>query len=333
LQTCAQKCRSDEQSACPVPVEAALYGRRQLRRRFNFVVAERHADAALGQLHCQWRRDREPIFRNIHEKKVAAWFWRTIVPELMQNRRRWPLNDAQEFGDHPRRIVGRCVHVVGQRQEISCKPLSVDVECADAILEQKIDGVPESRRRDNEGHRSERVCYKPGTMKIAIPMAAAVCVASSIAGFAQVAPAPAGPVVPSAPAAAAAAATSSAAAKTEQELQKAEKDRFEAMIKADAGALDKLLAPELSYTHSNAQVQDKPGFISDIRSKVIRYVSIEPSDVHVTLFGTTAIVTGAAALHVLQNGTDLQIKIRYTSVQVNRRGEWQMAAWQATRVP
>lgn len=145
-------------------------------------------------------------------------------------------------------------------------------------------------------------------------------------GFAQVPAAP-GTLAP------AAAALATEAAKAEQEIQKAEKDRFDAMVKGDAGALEKLLGPELSYTHSNAQVQDRGGFIGDIRSKAIRYLSIEPTDIHVTVFGTTAVVTGAAAVHVMQNGNDLTIKIRYTNMHVNRRGEWQMVAWQATRVP
>jgi Domain of unknown function (DUF4440) len=153
---------------------------------------------------------------------------------------------------------------------------------------------------------------------------AALFLAATVTGVAQTA-------VPGPAAAAATAAT--AAAKAEQDVQKAEKDRFEAMVKADAGALDRLLAPELSYTHSNAQVQDKTGFIADIRGKVIRYVSIEPSDVHVTVIGTTAVVTGTAALHVIENGNDLSVKVRYTNVQLNRRGEWQMMAWQATKVP
>jgi hypothetical protein len=148
---------------------------------------------------------------------------------------------------------------------------------------------------------------------------------ATLVGFAQVVGTP-DPVAP-------AASASALAAKAELELQKAEKDRFEAMVKADAGALDKLLGAELSYTHSNAQVQDKGGFISDIRSKNIRYLSIEPNDIHVTVFGTTAVVTGSAAMHVIQNGNDLTIKIRYTNVHINRRGEWQMVAWQATKVP
>jgi hypothetical protein len=173
-------------------------------------------------------------------------------------------------------------------------------------------------------------------MKNLMVIVVAMCACAALVGFAQGPVAP-GPVAPGAPApgtSVAAPGTSAAVtAKAEQELQKAEKDRFEAMVNADLGALDRLLGAELSYTHSNAQVQDKGSFISDIRAKNIRYLSIEPSDVHVALFGTTAVVTGGAAVHVIENGNDLTIKIRYTDVHLNRRGEWQMVAWQATRVP
>jgi Domain of unknown function (DUF4440) len=133
------------------------------------------------------------------------------------------------------------------------------------------------------------------------------------------------------PAAASAAAT--ATLKAEQDVRQAERDRFAAMVKADAGALDRLLAPELIYTHSNAQIQDKAGFIGDIKSGAIKYLSVDPSDTSVRVFGSAAIVTGAAALHVIQNGTDLDIKIRYTNTQINRNGSWQMVAWEATRLP
>jgi Domain of unknown function (DUF4440) len=133
------------------------------------------------------------------------------------------------------------------------------------------------------------------------------------------------------PAAASAAAT--ATVKAEQDVRQAERDRFAAMVKADAGALDRLLAPELIYTHSNAQIQDKAGFIGDIKSGAIKYLSVDPSETNVRVFGSAAIVTGAAALHVIQNGTDLDIKIRYTNTQINRNGSWQMVAWEATRLP
>jgi hypothetical protein len=163
----------------------------------------------------------------------------------------------------------------------------------------------------------------------------AIVLSMPVLSRAQITPAP--PATPPATAAPPAAATrpapSSATLKAEGDVRQAERDRFAAMVKADVGALDKLLAPELSYTHSNAQVQDKGGFIADIKSGNIKYLSIEPNDVNVIVFGNTAVVTGGAAVHVLQNGTDLTIKIRYTNTQINRTGSWQMVAWEATRLP
>lgn len=119
----------------------------------------------------------------------------------------------------------------------------------------------------------------------------------------------------------------------EQAVLQAEKDRFAAMQKADAAALEKLLAAELSYTHSNASVQDKVAFIGDIKSGAIKYLMIEPTDMKARIFGTMAIVTGGASVHIIQNGNDLTFKIRYTNAHVNRGGAWQMVAWQATRLP
>jgi hypothetical protein len=130
-----------------------------------------------------------------------------------------------------------------------------------------------------------------------------------------------------------AAAARQAGGAAEQAVLQAENDRFAAMKKADAAALEKLLAPELSYTHSNASVQDKAAFISDIKSGRIKYLTIDAADMKARIFGSMAIVTGGATVHVIQNGNDLNIKIRYTDVHINRAGSWQMVAWQSTRLP
>lgn len=119
----------------------------------------------------------------------------------------------------------------------------------------------------------------------------------------------------------------------EEAVLKADNARFAAMLKADAAELEKLLAPELSYTHSNASVQDKAAFISDIKTGKIKYLAVEPTDQKARVFGTMAIVTGGASVHVIQNGNDLTFKIRYTNAHINRGGSWQMVAWQATRLP
>ena len=119
----------------------------------------------------------------------------------------------------------------------------------------------------------------------------------------------------------------------EEAVLKADNARFAAMLQADAAALDKLLADELSYTHSNASVQDKAAFISDIKTSKIKYLTIEATDQKARIFGNMAIVTGGASVHVIQNGNDLSFKIRYTNAHINRGGSWQMVAWQATRLP
>ena len=124
-----------------------------------------------------------------------------------------------------------------------------------------------------------------------------------------------------------------AAGADETAVLKADADRFTAMQKGDAAALETLLGAELSYTHSNAAVQNKADFISDIKTGKIKYLSVEPSDRKAQIFGNAAVVTGGAAVHVIQNGNDLTFKIRYTNTHVKRAGAWQMVAWQATRLP
>ena len=128
---------------------------------------------------------------------------------------------------------------------------------------------------------------------------------------------------------------SGAGAKSEQQVLQAEKDRFAAMIKADAAALSRLLADDLTYIHSNARIQTKAEFIGDLKSGAYDYVSMTPSeaDWKVRVDGTMAVVTGVAAVNVIDNGKDLKIKLRYTTVHRNRGGQWQMIAWQSTRFP
>ena len=118
----------------------------------------------------------------------------------------------------------------------------------------------------------------------------------------------------------------------EAEVRQAESTRFNAMLKADVAVLDRVLAPELTYTHGDGRVIDKAAFIADFKTGAFKYLMIEPNAMNVRLYGSTAVVTGGAAMRVEQNGKPADIRIRYTNVQVKRNGTWQMVAWQATRL-
>ena len=123
--------------------------------------------------------------------------------------------------------------------------------------------------------------------------------------------------------------------KVEQQVLQAEKDRFAAMVKGDRPALEKLLSDDLTYTHSTALLESKEQFIKSVTSGNIDYVSIEPSepDWKVRVSGNTAVVNGVAAVNVIDNGKDRKIRIRFTTVQANRGGAWQLLAWQSTVIP
>ena len=107
------------------------------------------------------------------------------------------------------------------------------------------------------------------------------------------------------------------------------------VIEVDEAGLNKLLSDDVVYTHSTALVQTKKEFVDSLKGGAIKYLSVTPvlSDVKVRIMGNVALVTGAAAVHVIDHGTDKNMKIRYTEAHSNRSGAWQLVAWQSTVVP
>lgn len=118
----------------------------------------------------------------------------------------------------------------------------------------------------------------------------------------------------------------------EDHLRRAERARFDAMVARDATRLDALLARELSYTHGDGRVVDKATFIADLTSGDVAYLDIQPTGMTVRVFADAAIVTGAAAMRVVNKGSPAQIRIVYTTTHIKRHDSWQMVAWHATRI-
>src|SRR5262249_38478190 len=63
-----------------------------------------------------------------------------------------------------------------------------------------------------------------------------------------------------------------------------------AQIAADAKAFDALCAAELSYSHSDARVEDKATFIANATSGRSKFLSLEYKDPHIRVVGPAAIV-------------------------------------------
>jgi ketosteroid isomerase-like protein len=63
-----------------------------------------------------------------------------------------------------------------------------------------------------------------------------------------------------------------------------------AQLAADAKALDGLCAAELSYSHSDARIEDKATFIANATNAKSKFLSLEYQDVSIRVVGPAAIV-------------------------------------------
>ena len=118
-----------------------------------------------------------------------------------------------------------------------------------------------------------------------------------------------------------------------QKIIELDKKRMDAMSQKDMATLNALLSDNLVYTHSSARLDTKQSLIGAMESGTTVYRSVEPSDVKAQDLGDAVVLTGAARISVTSNGNDINFGVRFTDVYVNRGGQWQMVAWQSTRLP
>jgi ketosteroid isomerase-like protein len=118
-----------------------------------------------------------------------------------------------------------------------------------------------------------------------------------------------------------------------QKIIDLDKKRMHAMAQKDIATLKALLSDDLVYTHSSARLDSKQSLIGAMESGTTVYTAVEPSDVKAQDLGEAVVLTGAARIHVMSNGRPNNFGVRFTDVYVNKGGQWQMVAWQSTRLP
>ena len=118
-----------------------------------------------------------------------------------------------------------------------------------------------------------------------------------------------------------------------QKIIDLDKQRMEAMAKKDIAALNALLSDDLVYTHSSARLDTKQSLIGAMESGSTVYTAVVPSDVVAQDLGDAVVLTGVARISVTSNGNPINFGVRFTDVYANTGGQWQMVAWQSTRLP
>ena len=115
----------------------------------------------------------------------------------------------------------------------------------------------------------------------------------------------------------------------EKDVMAAEKQYADAMIAGDASMLGKLLADDLSYTHSSALQEDKAAVIKSVTSGKTKYTAIDFKTSKARQFGNTVITNH----EMLFTQPDHSTKVYVTMVWVKSGSGWQLVQRQATKLP
>ena len=122
------------------------------------------------------------------------------------------------------------------------------------------------------------------------------------------------------------------AADTEAAVLATQTERFRAIVAADLETLDEILASDLVYVHSHGGVDSKAEFIESLASGRVDYHELNPSNVQVRVYESTAVVNGDVSLRVTAGVQEHQVSMRFTEVYVYNDQRWQLVSWQSTQI-
>jgi len=118
----------------------------------------------------------------------------------------------------------------------------------------------------------------------------------------------------------------------EQAVLKAYRALDTAQFKKDRATMERLMADDYSYTHSNGTVNDKAADIKETMSDDIKWTGTKSDDLKVRTYGNVAVVTGQLTLTGSAKNY-VPGRRRFTEIWLKRDGGWQNIGGQTTLVP
>ena len=116
-------------------------------------------------------------------------------------------------------------------------------------------------------------------------------------------------------------------------VERAEKDWATGLVKNDFALLEKVLAGNLSYTHSNGIFDTKATYIERLKSGQYRYTQMQHENLKVTvLTKDVAITTARAKVIALVDGKQTPMTLSLLHVFQLAGGQWQMVAHQSAKL-
>lgn len=119
---------------------------------------------------------------------------------------------------------------------------------------------------------------------------------------------------------------------TAAEILRLEDLRFAAMTAHDMGALERLIADDLRFVHSNGMVEDKAEFLRKLRAGERRYLAYRALAREVRQEGGFSFVFGEADAEIERPGGGIRTRMTYTAIYRNAPTPL-LFAWHSVKSP
>jgi ketosteroid isomerase-like protein len=123
------------------------------------------------------------------------------------------------------------------------------------------------------------------------------------------------------------------AAKPEDDVKAAMESWKTAVINKDKATLEKLMHPNITYSHSSALMETRDQAIAAFLAPTMTYKALDMADTTYRTFGNTVLVQTKLTVKNAQKGVDNTLNLSALMVWVKDQGRWQMVARQTTRIP
>jgi ketosteroid isomerase-like protein len=129
------------------------------------------------------------------------------------------------------------------------------------------------------------------------------------------------------------AATSVFGASQEDELKATIEKWKTAVINKDRATIEKHTAPNVTYSHSNALMENREQMLAAFLSPDMVYKAMDMNDTTFRFVGNVGLVQTKMTVRNVQKGEPKTTPLSVLMVWVKEKGDWRLTARQTTRLP
>jgi len=116
-------------------------------------------------------------------------------------------------------------------------------------------------------------------------------------------------------------------------IQNVEREFGKALAANDVAALDKLISPDMIYTHSGSNTDTKATYMEALTSGKQKYTMFDYDKLESKMYGNTGLIFGVVHVKSITKGTPGESHLRIMHVWVKQQGAWRLVAHQSTKMP